>query len=94
MEVIRDVSGKSVVYHRNYQRARARALTRLRETHTDEYKQYLREEFQRDEETGRNWVASDSDTRISIRTYSYKDTIESNQPNHNGEDASNDGGEE
>ena len=44
------------VYLRNYQRARARALTRLRQLHPDEYDLLIQEERARDEAEGKVWL--------------------------------------
>ncbi len=50
---------KTAVGMRNYQRARARALTRLANVFPTEYKQFLEEEKRRDEMEGKKWHSLD-----------------------------------
>lgn len=64
------------VHHRNYQRARARALVRLSRIFKDEYKQFLEEERALDETMGKTWVGLDSSTGRPITIESYKDAVE------------------
>ena len=83
------------LHHRNYQRARARALVRLSQAHKAEYKQYLSEERQADEAMGKTWVGIDSDTGSPITIESYKDASEGAcDPCDNGAHQSYYGGEE
>lgn len=44
------------VWLRNYQRARARALTRLRQRHPEEFQLLIEEERARDEAEGKTWL--------------------------------------
>lgn len=84
------------LHHRNYQRARARALVRLSRIFKDEYRQFLEEERALDESLGKTWVGIDSNTGSPITIQSYKDTIEGStytDPGNEGENESNDGGE-
>ena len=85
-----------VVHHRNYQRARARALVRLSRIFKDEYKQFLEEEREKDDALGKTWVGIDRNTGSPITIESYKDAIEGSthtDPGNEGENASNYGGE-
>lgn len=84
------------LHHRNYQRARARALVRLSRIFKDEYKQFLEEERALDESMGKTWVGIDSSTGSPITIESYKDTIEGSSytdSGNEGENKSNYGGE-
>ena len=49
-------SEKRAVWLRNYQRARARALTRLAQQYPDQYKELLEKERLTDEANGRAWL--------------------------------------
>jgi hypothetical protein len=82
------------LHHRNYQRARARALVRLSRVFKDEYKQFLEEERELDEQTGKTWIGFDSTTGRPITIESYKDAIEGSvDPDNEGENEGNSGGE-
>jgi len=82
------------LHHRNYQRARSRALARLSRIFKDEYKQFLEEERNLDESLGKTWVGIDSNTGRPITLESYKDTVEGSvDPSNERENASNYGGE-
>jgi hypothetical protein len=52
----RQNSEKRAVWLRNYQRARARALTRLAQQYPDQYKELLEKERLTDEANGRAWL--------------------------------------
>lgn len=89
-------STAQALHHRNYQRARARALVRLSRVFKDEYKQFLEEERELDEQTGKTWIGFDSSTGSPITIQSYKDTIEGStytDPDNQGENQSDNGGE-
>ncbi len=73
-----------VLHHRNYQRARARALVRLSRIFRDEYKQFLEEERALDESLGKTWVGIDPSTGSPITIESHKDTVEGNTSSSNG----------
>jgi hypothetical protein len=91
----RTVSLNQAVYHRNYQRARARALVRLSRAFQTEYKQYLQEEREKDEAMGKTWLGFDSNTGGPITIQSYKDATEGAvDPCDNGAHQSYYGGEE
>jgi predicted transcriptional regulator len=64
----RQVSGKQAIYHRNYRRARDRALVRLSHLYADEYRQLLVEERELDEQEGKKWVGVADNTRLTITT--------------------------
>lgn len=64
------------LHHRNYQRARARALARLSRVFKDEYKQFLEEERALDESLGKTWIGIDPGTGSPITIESYKDYAE------------------
>lgn len=83
------------VHYRNYRRARERAMTRLVKAYPDEYAEYLQEERAIDETTGKKWIGLDSNTGRPITIESYKDATEGSvDPDYEGEDASDNGGEE
>lgn len=89
-------SNNQAIHYRNYQRARARALTRLSKIYKDQYKLFLQEEREKDEELGKKWVGFDSDSNPVRTIQSYKDIIEGSShtdPGNEGENTSNDGGE-
>ena len=65
-----------VIHNRNYQRARARALTRLSRLFQDEYQQLLEGERAKDEQMGKKWIGIDVDTGSAITIESYKDATE------------------
>lgn len=81
------------VWFRNYQRARARAMTKLTQLYPETYKQLFEIERSIDEQEGKSWIDINGNTRldISARTPSRdstntRETVGSSQ-------ASNDGGE-
>lgn len=83
------------IHYRNYRRARGRALVRLSRDFQTEYKQYLQEEREKDEATGKTWVGFDSNTGSPITIQSYKDATEGAvDPSDSGENQSYYGGEE
>ena len=92
--VMERASVAQVIHHRNYQRARARALVRLSRIFKDEYKQFLEEERALDESLGKTWVGIDSSTGSPITIESYKDAVEGSVDSGNErENASDYGGE-
>ena len=92
--MIERASVGQAIHHRNYQRARARALVRLSRIFKDEYKQFLEEERALDESLGKTWIGFDSNTGRPITIESYKDAIEgSTNPDNDGENESNERGE-
>lgn len=86
---------EQAIQHRNYQRARARALVRLSLVYKDQYKLFLQEEREKDDATGKTWIGIDSNTGSPITIESYKDAIEgSSHPDNEGENEGYSGGEE
>jgi hypothetical protein len=61
----RQVSGVQAIHHRNYRRARDRALVRLSHLYADEYKQLLVEERELDEQEGKTWIIN-PDSRLTV----------------------------
>lgn len=89
-------SPNQAIHHRNYQRARSRALTRLSKIYKDDYKLFLQEEREKDEKLGKKWVGFDSNSSPVHTIQSFKDTIEGGSPTDptdEGENPSYDGGE-
>ena len=60
----RQVSGVQAIHHRNYRRARDRALVRLSHLYPNVYRDLLAEEKDNDQTEGKSWVASN--TRVSV----------------------------
>ena len=79
------------VWFRNYQRARARAMTKLTQLYPETYKQLFEIERSIDEQEGKSWIDISGNTRldISARTPS-RDTTGTQEARVS---ASNDGGE-
>lgn len=53
---------KQAVYYRNYRRARDRALVRLAQANPAQYKVFLQEERERDNQEGKTWANLAGDT--------------------------------
>ncbi len=88
---------RQTINYRNYRRARDRAMTRLVQQYPELYLEYLQEERASDEITGKTWVDIDRDNGSAITIESYKDAIEGStytNPDNDGEDEGNNGGEE
>ncbi len=49
---------KQSVYYRNYRRARERALVRLAQAHSEDYRIFLAEERAKDEANNKTWTSS------------------------------------
>jgi hypothetical protein len=84
------------IHYRNYRRARDRALARLAKEYPEQYNDYLQEEKASDEVTGKKWLSTGSTVGVSTSIESYKDTIEGStytNPDNEGENASDNGGE-
>jgi hypothetical protein len=71
----RQVSGVQAIHHRNYRRARDRALVRLSHLYADEYKQLLVEEREVDELEGKKWVGVIDNTRLTITTHTRANAV-------------------
>ena len=79
------------VWFRNYQRARARAMTKLTQLYPETYKQLFEIERSIDEQEGKSWIDISGATRMGIRTRTpSRDTASSRET---GSQTSNDGGE-
>ena len=88
-------SHNQAIHHRNYQRARARALSRLARVYKDQYKLFLQEEREKDEELGKKWISFDTNSSAVISIESYKDVREGAvDPDYEGTNPSYYGGEE
>ena len=55
---------RKAVQHRNYRRARDRALVRLAHLYPDTYKQLLEMEKLADEKQGKTWISIDGSTNV------------------------------
>jgi hypothetical protein len=66
MRESKEVSGKQAVHYRNYRRARDRALVRLSHLYPNVYRDLLVEEKERDEDEGKNWVATNTRVRVTM----------------------------
>jgi hypothetical protein len=65
---------RRAVAQRNYQRARARALTKLANAFPDEYKVYLEEEKENDHTQGKAWIDLDGNTSSNMDTHTGANT--------------------
>jgi hypothetical protein len=93
----RAYSEKRAVWLRNYQRARARALTRLAQQYPDQYKDLLEQERLADESMAKTWLDITGATSISsslgVLTDRNNDTLGSEQANGDEQNEGNVGGE-
>jgi hypothetical protein len=71
----RQVSGVQAIHHRNYRRARDRALVRLSHLYADEYRRLLVEEREVDELEGKKWVGVIDNTRLTITTHTRANAV-------------------
>ena len=71
----REVSGVQAIHHRNYRRARDRALVRLSHLYADEYRRLLVEEREADELEGKKWVGVIDNTRLTITTHTRANAV-------------------
>lgn len=95
MSEIKMAAVSQAIHYRNYRRARDRALARLAKEYPKQYNDYLQEEKASDEVTGKKWLSTGSTVGVSTSIESYKDAIEGSvDPDNNGENESNNGGEE
>jgi len=65
----KQVSGRAAIRHRNYRRARDRALVRLAQLYPDTYKQLLAIERSFDEQEGKKWIGIDGLTNLTVGTH-------------------------
>ena len=91
-------SEKRAVWLRNYQRARARALTKLAQQYPDQYKDLLEKERLTDEANGRAWLdisgATSIDNDISSSGNARSNTLRSQETDTDEQDKGYVGGEE
>lgn len=86
---------RRLVAQRNYRRVRDRALTKLANAHPQEYLALLEREKANDEILGKKWLDITGSTSVDMGVESYKDAIEGAiDPDNEGTNASNYGGEE
>ena len=71
----RQVSGVQAIHHRNYRRARDRALVRLSHLYADEYRRLLVEERELDEQQGKKWIGIADNTRLTITTHTRANAV-------------------
>lgn len=66
-----ETAKRRAVHHRNYRRARDRALARLANAYPETYKELLEQEKVADVEMGKKWLDIDGSTMptVDIRTY-------------------------
>jgi len=78
------------VWFRNYQRARARAMTKLTQLYPETYKQLFEIERSIDEQEGKSWIDITGTTRLDLSAGApYSDIAGTQEARAN---ASNDGG--
>jgi hypothetical protein len=98
LEKRRRNSEKRAVWLRNYQRARARALTKLAQQYPDQYKDLLEKERLTDEANGRAWLDISGATAIDVGFYlpphRQDSSYRSGQADTDEQDEGNVGGEE
>ena len=91
----REVSGVQAIHHRNYRRARDRALVRLSHLYADEYRRLLVEEREADELEGKKWVGVIDNTRLTITTHTRANAVPdvAGRTDYDRENESDNGGE-
>jgi len=81
------------VWFRNYQRARARAMTKLTQLYPETYKQLFEIERSIDEQEGKSWIDITGATRmVTSASAPSRDTTDTREARASA-NASNDGGE-
>ena len=90
-------AARRAVQHRNYRRARDRALARLAHAYPDTYKELLAVERQFDEQQGKKWLDINGTTNLSVgvhtRATGADDLYAPQTSNSNSQNQSNDAGE-
>ena len=87
-------ASRKATHHRNYRRARDRALARLAHLYPDTYKQLLEMEKKQDELQGKRWISIDGSTVLSVGVHTRATGADDLAYSSNaGEDEGNDGGE-
>jgi GTP1/Obg family GTP-binding protein len=87
-------ASRKATHHRNYRRARDRALARLAHLYPDTYKQLLEMEKKQDELQGKRWISIDGSTVLSVGVHTRATGADDLAYSSNaGEDKGNNGGE-
>ena len=87
-------AGRKAVGHRNYRRARDRALVRLAHLYPDTYKQLLEMEKIEDEKQGKNWISIDGSTALPVGVHTRANGANDlASTNNQSQDTSDNGGE-
>ena len=87
-------ASRKATHHRNYRRARDRALARLAHLYPDTYKQLLEMEKKQDELQGKRWISIDGSTVLSVGVHTRATGADDLAYSSNaGQDEGNDGGE-
>jgi hypothetical protein len=81
------------VWFRNYQRARARAMTKLTQLYPETYKQLFEIERSIDEQEGKSWIDINGNTRVALSASTPSRDTTGTQETRTSASASNDGGE-
>jgi GTP1/Obg family GTP-binding protein len=87
-------ASRKATHHRNYRRARDRALARLAHLYPDTYKQLLEMEKKQDELQGKRWISIDGSTVLSVGVHTRATGADDLAYTSNAsQDEGNDGGE-
>ena len=87
-------ASRKATHHRNYRRARDRALARLAHLYPDTYKQLLEMEKKQDELQGKRWISIDGSTVLSVGVHTRATGADDLAYSSNaGQDEGNNGGE-
>jgi hypothetical protein len=87
-------ASRKATHHRNYRRARDRALARLAHLYPDTYKQLLEMEKKQDELQGKRWIDIDGSTVLSVGVHTRATGADDLAYSSNaGQDEGNNGGE-
>jgi len=87
-------ASRKATHHRNYRRARDRALARLAHLYPDTYKQLLEMEKKQDELQGKRWIDIDGSTVLTVGVHTRATGADDLAYSSNaGQDEGNNGGE-
>jgi GTP1/Obg family GTP-binding protein len=87
-------ASRKATHHRNYRRARDRALARLAHLYPDTYKQLLEMEKKQDELQGKKWISIDGTTVLTVGVHTRATGADNLAYSSNaGADEGNNGGE-
>jgi hypothetical protein len=84
---------KQAVHHRNYRRARDRALVQLAQKHSVEYKALLEKEKASDKIQGKKWLDINGNTELTLGIKTHTSITGTNGTGYDGENQGNNGGE-